>query len=73
MDTPSGVEPIPMALLERLLKATRTPPTISNMTRPIAPSDAHAKPEERLPPDDSIAISKANGLASVSTGEAGKR
>lgn len=74
MDPPSGVEPIPQALLDRLLEAAkRAPKPMERKPLRPPPSDPHVKPEARLPPIDSVAIARADGLAAVSTGEVGKR
>jgi hypothetical protein len=71
---PPGVERIPQALLDRLVKAAQAPPPVKADRKPISPpSDPRVKPEARLPPIDSVGIARANTLAAVSTGEIGKR
>ena len=65
---PSGVEPIPQSLLDKLLKAMKTVTPYSNpqiKSRPSPHSNPYVKPEARLPPVDSVAVAKADGMAAL--------
>jgi hypothetical protein len=64
---PSGVEPIPQSLLDKLLKAAQAPPHVPKERKPIPPppSNPYVKPEARLPPIDSVAISRADGMIAI--------
>jgi hypothetical protein len=64
---PAHIEAIPQALLDRLVKAAQAPPPpLRAVRKPHAmPSDPHVKPEKRLPPIDSVAIARADGMIAI--------
>jgi hypothetical protein len=63
---PSGVEPIPQSLLDKLLKAMKATPAPNVIkSRPSPHSNPHVKPEARLPPVDSVAVARADGMTAL--------
>jgi hypothetical protein len=64
---PVHIEAIPQALLDRLVKASQAPPPpVRTVRKPHAlPSDPHVKPQDRLPPVDSVAIARADGMIAI--------